>query len=125
YRIWAQGVLSLRQRYESLWVVTQLNRRRPLSRMAHAGIVARTAHRDRRILRQFAVQTVGRVGLTRVRRRSPRRGRQEADRACGRIGDRGREVAQREPGGIVDRRPRLEGRGGGRWHTHQLSVARG
>jgi hypothetical protein len=60
-RTGAKRVLAHGNRFVGLVAVAYLNGRRALSRVPHAGIIASTANRDRRILRQFAIQAVGGV----------------------------------------------------------------
>jgi hypothetical protein len=65
-QIWIQRrgterVLAHGKRFVGLIAVAYLHGRRTLSGVPHAGIVAGAANRDRRILRQFAIQPVGGV----------------------------------------------------------------
>ncbi len=80
-RVRPERVLTNRQRLETLWVVAEFDRRSALAGMPHARIVAGAAHRDRRVLRQFAVQPVRGVDRGGVGGVAPLRRRQEADRA--------------------------------------------
>ena len=102
-RVGPGGVLAHGQRLVVAVALADLHGGRTLAGLAHAGVVAGAAHGDRRILRQFAVQAVGGVDIGQVRRRTPRRRRQEAHRAGRRITDGQGEVALGETGGVVAR----------------------
>jgi hypothetical protein len=60
-RVGTGEVLTHGQRFVGFVAVAYLHRRCALSGMSHAGIVAGTAHRDRRILREFAIEAIGSV----------------------------------------------------------------
>ncbi len=94
-RVRSGGVLAHGQGLIPLGVVAEFDCGRTFSGMSHARVVARAAHRERGVLRQFAVQPVRRVDGGGVGGVTPLRRRQEADGAPWRITDGEREVACR------------------------------
>ena len=98
-RVGTESVLAHRQWHVRLVAVADFDGRRALTRVTHARIVAGTADRHRRILREFAIQPVRCVDVAQVVRGSPGVGWHEADRANRRIVDRECEVAMAFPSG--------------------------
>ena len=80
-RVGTERVLAHGEGLVRLVALTDLDGRRALAREPHAGGVAGTAHGDRGILRQLAVQPVGCVDRGGVGRASPHRRWQETDGA--------------------------------------------
>ena len=74
-RVGAECVLAHGQRFIGFVALADLHGRGPFPRLAHAGVVAGAAHRDRGVLRKLAVQAVGSVDVGQIRRRPPGGGR--------------------------------------------------
>ncbi len=84
-RVRSQRVFAHGQRLIPLGIVAEFDCGRAFSGVSHAGVVAGAAHRERGILRQFAVQPIRCVDGGGVGGVTPLRWRQEADGARWRL----------------------------------------